>query len=82
MISIIVPVYQVEPYLNRCVRSLLEQTYTDLEIILVDDGSPDGCPALCDAWAGKDARVRVIHKPNGWTKRISSTSLTAAKISR
>lgn len=45
MISIIVPVYQVEPYLNRCVRSLLEQTYTDLEIILVDDGSPDGCPA-------------------------------------
>ena len=78
MISIIVPVYQVEPYLNRCVRSLLEQTYTDLEIILVDDGSPDGCPALCDAWAGKDARVRVIHKPNGGLSDARNAGLTAA----
>ena len=79
MISIIVPVYQVEPYLNRCVRSLLEQTYTDVEIILVDDGSPDGCPTLCDAWAGKDARVRVIHKPNGGLSDARNAGLTVAR---
>lgn len=65
MISVIVPVYKVEPYLDRCVRSIVEQTYTDLEIILVDDGSPDNCPAMCDAWAKKDSRIKVIHKQNG-----------------
>lgn len=65
MISVIVPVYKVEPYLDRCVRSIVEQTYTDLEIILVDDGSPDNCPAICDAWAERDSRVKVIHKQNG-----------------
>lgn len=65
MISVIVPVYKVEPYLDRCVRSIVEQTYTDLEIILVDDGSPDNCPAMCDAWAEKDNRIKVIHKQNG-----------------
>ena len=64
-ISIIVPIYKVEEYLDRCVRSIAEQTYGDLEIILVDDGSPDGCPAICDAWAEKDARIKVIHKENG-----------------
>ena len=65
MISIIVPVYNVEPYLDQCVRSIIEQTYTDLEIILVDDGSPDNCPAMCDAWAEKDRRIKVVHKQNG-----------------
>ena len=65
MISIIVPIYNVEAYLDHCVASLVAQTYRDLEILLVDDGSPDGCPALCDAWAEKDARVRVLHKENG-----------------
>ena len=50
-ISIIVPVYKVEKYLDRCVKSILDQTYTDFELILVDDGSPDNCPAMCDAWA-------------------------------
>lgn len=64
-ISIIVPVYKVEAYLNRCVESILAQTFSDFELILVDDGSPDGCPALCDRWAAQDARVRVIHKKNG-----------------
>ena len=64
-ISIIVPVYKVEAYLDRCVESIVNQTYQNLEIILVDDGSPDTCGAMCDAWAEKDSRIRVIHKPNG-----------------
>lgn len=63
-VSIIVPIYNVEPYLDRCVRSLVEQTHRDLEIILVDDGSPDHCPAMCDEWARRDNRIRVIHKQN------------------
>lgn len=65
LISVIVPVYKVEPYIHRCVDSILEQTYQNLEIILVDDGSPDNCPAICDEYAAKDKRVKVIHKPNG-----------------
>ena len=64
-ISVIVPVYKVEKYLDRCVESIVNQTYKNLEIILVDDGSPDNCPAMCDAWAEKDERIRVIHKENG-----------------
>lgn len=65
LISVIVPVYKVEQYLDRCVQSIVDQTYKNLEIILVDDGSPDNCPAMCDAWAEKDSRIRVIHKENG-----------------
>lgn len=64
-ISIIVPIYNVERYLDECVQSLVGQTYRNLEIILVDDGSPDACPRMCDAWEEKDERIRVIHKPNG-----------------
>lgn len=64
-ISVIVPVYKVEPYLNKCVDSILAQTYTNLEIILVDDGSPDNCGAICDEYANRDSRIRVIHKENG-----------------
>lgn len=64
-ISIIVPVYKVEKYLERCVNSLLNQTYKNIEIILVNDGSPDNCPAICDDYASKDSRVKVIHKNNG-----------------
>ena len=63
LISIIVPVYNVEQSLDRCVHSIVAQTYRHLEIILVDDGSPDDCPRLCDAWAGQDDRIRVIHNP-------------------
>lgn len=63
-VSVIVPVYQVEQYLERCVNSLRRQTLTELEIILVDDGSPDGCPALCDQYAAEDSRIRVIHQSN------------------
>ena len=65
LLSIIVPVYKVENYLPKCIDSILAQTFTDFELILVDDGSPDDCPALCDAAAEKDARVRVIHQKNG-----------------
>lgn len=64
-VSVIVPVYKVEKYLNRCVKSIVKQTYTNLEIILVDDGSPDSCPEMCDEWAKKDSRIKVIHKKNG-----------------
>lgn len=64
-ISVIVPVYQVEAYLDKCVQSIVNQTYSELEIILVDDGSPDRCGQMCDAWAEKDSRIRVIHKENG-----------------
>lgn len=65
MISIIAPIYKVEPYLRRCIDSILNQTYQDFELILVDDGSPDNCGAICDEYAAKDTRVRVIHKENG-----------------
>ena len=65
LISVIVPIYKVEEYLNRCVESLVNQTYKNLEIILVDDGSPDNCPEMCDRWAKQDKRIRVIHKKNG-----------------
>jgi len=64
-VSVIVPVYNVERYLDRCVGSIVGQTYKNLEIILVDDGSPDQCPEMCDAWGQKDARIKVIHKKNG-----------------
>lgn len=65
LISVIIPVYKVEEYLGRCVQSVFKQTYQNLEIILVDDGSPDQCPKLCDEYAKKDSRVKVIHKENG-----------------
>ncbi len=63
--SIIVPVYKVEKYLEQCVESVLSQTYRDYELILVDDGSPDGCPQMCDLYSQRDNRIRVIHKENG-----------------
>lgn len=64
LISVIVPVYNVEKYIERCLNSIANQTYTNLEIILVDDGSPDNCPVICDDWAKKDKRIKVIHKKN------------------
>lgn len=64
-VSVIIPVYKVEQYLDRCVESVVNQTYQNLEIILVDDGSPDKCPQMCDDWAKKDKRIKVIHKENG-----------------
>lgn len=79
LISVIVPVYKVEPYLHRCVDSILCQTYSNLEIFLVDDGSPDGCPAICDAYAERDSRIRVIHKANGGQSDARNVALDAAK---
>lgn len=65
LISVIVPIYKVELYLDQCVSSIVNQTYQNLEIILVDDGSPDNCSKMCDEWATKDSRIKVIHKSNG-----------------
>lgn len=65
LISVIVPIYNVEQYLNRCLKSIVKQSYKKLEIILVDDGSTDRCPQICDEWASKDNRIKVIHKKNG-----------------
>ena len=64
LVSVIVPVYRVEAYLDQCVESIAHQSYANLDIILVDDGSPDSCPAMCDSWARTDARIRVVHKEN------------------
>lgn len=77
-ISVIVPVYKVEAYLDACVESIVNQTYKDLEIILVDDGSPDNCPAMCDAWAKKDSRIKVIHKKNGGLSDARNTGMAIA----
>ena len=77
-ISIVVPVYKVEKYLDRCVNSLTGQTLKELEIILVDDGSPDRCPIICDEYAAKDARVRVIHKENGGLSSARNAGLAIA----
>lgn len=65
MISIIVPIYKIEDLLPECIESLINQTYKDIEIILVDDGSPDRCPEICDYYAKMDDRIKVIHKSNG-----------------
>lgn len=75
--SIIVPVYKAEKWLDRCVESILGQTFGDFELILVDDGSPDRCGALCDAYAARDGRVRAVHRPNGGPAAARNTGLAA-----
>lgn len=77
-ISVIIPVYKVEKYLDNCIKSIVAQTYRNLEIILVDDGSPDNCPAMCDAWAKKDNRIKVIHKENGGLSDARNVGMAAA----
>ena len=79
LFTVIVPIYNVEKYLVRCVDSILAQTFPDFELILVDDGSSDRCPEICDAYAAGDARVRVIHKPNGGLVSARNAGIMAAK---
>lgn len=78
LISVIVPVYKTEQYLDRCVESIVNQTYQNLEIILVDDGSPDNCPQMCDDWAKKDERIKVIHLENGGVANARNQGLKIA----
>lgn len=78
-ISIIVPIYKVEPYLRRCIDSVMMQAYTDFELILVDDGSPDNCGMICDEYAKKDYRIRVIHQENGGVSTARNAGLRVAK---
>ncbi len=78
MVSIIVPVYKVEDYLAECVNSLIAQTYRDIEIILVDDGSPDRCPEMCDGFAEHDSRIRVVHKENGGLSSARNAGIKVA----
>lgn len=77
--SIIVPVYKVEEYLPSCIESVLNQTFTDFELILVDDGSPDVCPEICEEYAAKDSRIKVIHKPNGGLASARRAGIKIAK---
>ena len=79
LVSIIIPIYKVEPYLRRCLDSIVNQTYTNLEIILVDDGSPDGCPKICDEYATKDNRIVVIHQENGGLSAARNAGLDICK---
>lgn len=78
-LSIVVPVYRVEDTLDRCMESIVGQTFTDWEVILVDDGSPDACPRLCDDWAQRDHRIRVIHKQNGGLSDARNAGIDVAK---
>ena len=79
LISVIIPIYRVEEYLDECISSVINQTYTNLEIILVDDGSPDNCPRLCDEWAKRDSRIKVIHKTNGGLSDARNAGINIAK---
>ena len=76
VVSVVLPIYNVEKYLNRCIKSVINQSYKNLEIILVDDGSPDNCPTLCDEWAKKDNRIKVIHKKNAGVSSARNTGIT------
>lgn len=78
VVSVVLPIYNVEKYLNRCVKSVVNQSYKNLEIILVDDGSPDNCPALCEEWAKKDNRIKVVHKKNAGLGYARNTGIENA----
>ena len=80
MISIVVPVYKVERYLSQCVESLLQQTYSDTEIILIDDGSPDGSGVLCDELSATDARIKVFHQANKSSEALVQKGLSWLRV--
>lgn len=75
LISVIVPVYKTELFLNKCISSILNQTYSNVEVIVVDDGSPDQCGQFCDQWAEKDSRIQVIHQENGGLSAARNTGM-------
>lgn len=79
LITIIVPIYKVEKYIHKCINSIINQTYTNLQIILVDDGSPDNCGEICDEYAKKDSRIEVIHKKNGGLSDARNVGIKNAK---
>lgn len=79
LVSVIVPVYKTEKYLNHCINSIVGQTYNNLEIILVDDGSPDRCPAICDLWKEKDERIKVFHQVNAGGGQARNLALDKSK---
>lgn len=79
LVSIIVPIYNVEKYLNRCIITLVNQSFKNIEIILVDDGSPDNCSSICDSWIKKDTRIKVIHKENGGLSDARNAGIKIAK---
>lgn len=79
LISVIVPIYKVEEYLNQCIDSIVSQTYHNLEVILVDDGSPDNCPRICDEWAEKDTRIKVLHLQNGGAGKARNIGFSVCK---
>lgn len=79
LISIIIPVYKVESYLKKCIESVINQSYRNLQIILVDDGSPDNCGKICDEYCAKDSRIEVIHKPNGGLSDARNVGISKAK---
>lgn len=78
-ISVIVPIYKIERYLRQCIDSILAQTFTEFELLLIDDESPDGCPAICDEYTKKDARIRTFHKPNGGVASARNWGIDNAK---
>ena len=78
-LSVIVPIYRVEKYLRKCIDSILEQSYKDIELILVDDGSDDSCPQICDDYAGTDSRIKVIHKENGGLSSARNAGMQIAR---
>ena len=79
LVSVIVPVYKTEKYLNYCINSIVSQTYNNLEIILIDDGSPDRCPAICDLWKEKDERIKVFHQVNAGGGQARNLALDKSK---
>lgn len=79
LISIIVPVYKAESFIDNCVKSVIDQGYTNWELLLIDDGSPDNCPALCDEWAAKDSRIKAFHKKNGGPSSARNVGLQKMK---
>ena len=79
LVTVIVPVYKVKNYIDKCIKSILDQSYSNLEILLVDDGSPDECGQICDDYAKKDSRITVIHKENGGLSSARNAALDVAK---